>query len=64
MPSVKTFKGKKDMNSIDSWLAELCSLGISTKRKNDLNDNKELQDLADNIKQTLYQEYKTAYSQA
>ncbi len=55
---------KEKMKGIESWLEELRSLGLPVKRKNDLNDNKELQDLTDNIKLTLYQEYKTAYSEA
>lgn len=43
------------------WLAELDSLGITVKRKNELNDEQELCSLTDNIKQMLFQEYKTAY---
>ena len=58
----KTFKAK-DTNSFVSRLVELRSLGISYKRGNDLNDE-ELQDLIDNLKQTFYQEYKAAYSEA
>lgn len=42
--------------------SELKSLGIHPKKKNELNDKGELQELADNIKQSLYQDYKTAYS--
>jgi hypothetical protein len=42
--------------------SELKSLGIHPKKKNELNDKEELQELADNIKQSLYQDYKTAYS--
>ena len=42
---------------------ELRSLGVEPKRANDLNDDKELQDLTDNLKLTYYQEYKTAYSE-
>lgn len=60
MPHDQTFQ--QEMESIDMWLAELRSLGIEPKRKNDFNDSKELEDLTDNIKHTLYQEYKTAYS--
>ena len=52
---------QEQMNSIDQWLSELQSLGVSPKRKNDLNDKKELQDLTENIKQSLYKEYKAAY---
>jgi hypothetical protein len=42
---------------------ELKSLGIETKRKNQLNDNEELQNLSDNIKQAMFQDYKIAYSE-
>ena len=54
------------------WINELESLGISPKKINDyLNNGKngeevsiaELADLVENIKQTMYQEYKTAYSE-
>ena len=40
------------------WLNELESLGIATKRTNELNDLKELCSLTDNIKRAFYQEYK------
>jgi hypothetical protein len=42
---------------------ELKSLGIEPKRKNQLNDNEELQNLSDNIKQAMFQDYKVAYSE-
>ena len=41
---------------------ELESLGIGLKRKNSLNDDKELSTLTENIKQTYLQDYKSAYS--
>ena len=41
---------------------ELESLGVEPKRKNQLNDKKELQSLSDNIKQAMFQDYKVAYS--
>lgn len=45
------------------WVNELESLGISTtKKKKVLNDKTEISNLTENIKQTLYQDYKTAYS--
>jgi hypothetical protein len=49
----------------EEWhlLRELDSLGIEAKRMSELNDKQELQNLVENIKQTLYQEYKTHYSQ-
>jgi len=42
---------------------ELNSLGVEPKRKNHLNDNEELQNLSDNIKQAMFQDYKIAYSE-
>jgi soluble P-type ATPase len=49
----------------EEWhlLKELESLGIEAKRISEFNDKQELQNLVENIKQTLYQEYKTHYSQ-
>jgi hypothetical protein len=41
---------------------ELESLGISVKKLNDLNDNYELENLIENIKQTWIQDYKTCYN--
>jgi len=54
----------KEMSKINSWLAELRSLGVDAKTRNDLNDEKELHDMTDNIKRSLYQEYKKAYASA
>jgi hypothetical protein len=46
------------------WQNELGSLGIEPKRKKELNDNKEeLENLADIIKQSMFQDYKVAYSE-
>jgi hypothetical protein len=46
------------------WQNELSSLGIEPKQKNELNDNKEeLENLADIIKQAMFQDYKVAYSE-
>ena len=45
------------------WLNELDSLGIEPKRKTELNDEEELEKLADNIKQAMFQDYKVAYSE-
>ena len=56
------------------WINELESLGISPKKINDYlnngnNNNEEevsiaeLADLVENIKQTMYKEYKAAYSE-
>jgi hypothetical protein len=46
----------------DWWISELDSLGIKMKRRNDMNDRKEITDLTENIKQTLFQEYKRVYN--
>ena len=46
------------------WQNELDSLGIEPKQKKELNDNKEeLENLADIIKQEMFQDYKLAYSE-
>lgn len=55
---------RQEMESIDRWIEELRSLGVSAKKTNTLNNSKELQDFTDNIKQTMYQDYKTAYTDA
>jgi hypothetical protein len=45
------------------WQNELLSLGIvDPKEKKELNDKEELQNLSDNIKQAMFQDYKLAYS--
>ena len=42
----------------------LDSLGIEPKQKKELNDNKEeLENLADIIKQAMFEDYKVAYSE-
>ena len=55
---------EEEMKKVDYWLSELRSLVINTKSRNSMNNSKELGDLTDNIKQTLYQDYKTAYSES
>jgi len=46
------------------WQNELFSLGIlEPKRKKELNDEEELEKLADIIKQAMFQDYKIAYSE-
>ena len=45
------------------WLNELDSLGIEPKRKTELDDAEELENLADIIKQAMFQDYKIAYSE-
>jgi len=43
------------------WENELSSLGIEKKRKNELNDKKELEALATAIKEVYFQDYTTVY---
>ncbi len=45
------------------WQNELESLGIEPKQKKELNDDEELENLADIIKQAMFQDYKVAYSE-
>ncbi len=45
------------------WQSELESLGIEPKRRTELNDKEELENLADIIKQAMFQDYKVAYSE-
>jgi hypothetical protein len=45
------------------WQNELYTLGIEPKRKKEPNDKEELENLADIIKQAMFQDYKVAYSE-
>jgi hypothetical protein len=45
------------------WQNELDSLGIEPKQKKELNDDEELENLADIIKEAMFQDYKVAYGQ-
>ncbi|MGI0022139.1 MAG: hypothetical protein ACRD9Q_04675 [Nitrososphaeraceae archaeon] len=48
-------------NSLIPWVSELESLGIRSKKLNELNDVYEVKNLVENIKQTLFQEYKSSF---
>jgi hypothetical protein len=50
-------------NKNSYWQNELDSLGIEPKQKKELNDDEELENLADIIKQAMFQDYKVAYSE-
>jgi hypothetical protein len=54
---------EKQTGKKEHWQTELSSLGIEPKNKNELNNREELESLTDNIKQSMYQDYKTAYSE-
>ncbi len=62
--SRSTEKFEKEHTDNKEYLTnELESLGIEPKKKNQLNDKEELQNLSDNIKQSMFQDYKVAYSE-
>jgi hypothetical protein len=50
----------KDKNGY--WHSELKSLGIEPRKSNELNNCEELEKLTDNVKLSMFQDYKTAYS--
>jgi hypothetical protein len=56
-------KSDKPENQKEYWFTGLDSLGIHPKKTNDLNDSREMSDLVENVKQTMFQEYKTAYTE-
>jgi hypothetical protein len=45
------------------WQNELDSLGIEPKQKKELSDDEELENLADIIKQAMFQDYKIAHKE-
>ena len=55
--------GKEHPERYSWWLNELKSLGVDTLEKNGLNNHKEDSDLAEAVKQTLYEDYLRAYSE-
>ncbi|HET8847769.1 MAG TPA: hypothetical protein VFM20_03165 [Nitrososphaeraceae archaeon] len=47
--------------SLIPWISELESLGIKSEKLNELNDVYEVKNLVENIKQTLFQDFKSCY---
>ena len=47
--------------SLVPWISELESLGIKSEKLNELNDIYEVKNLVENIKQTLFQDFKSSY---
>lgn len=47
---------------LEEEIGELQSLGIDVKRKNSLNNKQELEEFARIIKQSMYEDYKLAFS--
>jgi hypothetical protein len=54
---------EQQQTSKSYWQNELDSLGIEPKQKIEFNDDEELENLADIIKQAMFQDYKIAYSE-
>jgi len=48
-------------NSLIPWVSELESLGIRSEKLNELNDIYEVKNLVENIKQKLFQDFKSSY---
>ena len=46
---------------IPSSISELESLGLETPKLNELNDSYEVENLVDNLKQMLYQDYESVH---
>ena len=65
--SCKHFPRKKEQPHQQTkksfWQNELESLGIEPKQKKEFNDDEEFENLADIIKQAMFQDYKVAYSE-
>jgi hypothetical protein len=49
--------------SLMPFVSELESLGIRSKKLNELNDIYEVKNLVENIKQTLFQDYKSSFQE-
>jgi hypothetical protein len=56
-------KSDKPENEKEYWFSWLDSLGIHPKKTNDVNDSREMSDLVENVKQTMFQAHKTAYTE-
>jgi hypothetical protein len=63
LPSTSEIFEREHVDKKEYLKNELKSLGIEPKRKDQINDNEELQSLSDNIKQAMFQDYKIAYSE-
>jgi hypothetical protein len=59
---VKPYNNSSDIpKSLVPWMSELESLGIKSEKLNELNDVYEVKNLVENIKQTLFQDFKSSY---
>lgn len=58
---MKIYTQSENPKSLMPWVSELESLGIRTKKLNEFNNVDEVQNLVENIKQKLFQDYKSSY---
>jgi hypothetical protein len=58
---MKVYTQSENPKSLMPWVSELESLGIRTKKLNEFNNVDEVQNLVENIKQKLFQDYKSSY---
>jgi hypothetical protein len=58
---IKLYTQSELPKSLMPLVSELESLGIRSKKLNELNDVYEVKNLVENIKQTLFQDYKSSF---
>jgi hypothetical protein len=60
---IKLYTQSEIPKSLMPFVSELESLGIRSKKLNELNDDYEVKNLVENIKQTLFQDYKSSFQE-
>jgi hypothetical protein len=60
---IKLYTQSQVPKSLMPFVSELESLGIRSKKLNELNDVYEVKNLVENIKQTLFQDYKSSFQE-
>ena len=60
---IKLYTQSEIPKSLMPFVSELESLGIRSKKLNELNDVYEVKNLVENIKQTLFQDYKSTFQE-
>ena len=60
---IKLYTRSELPKSLMPLVSELESLGIRSKKLNELNDVYEVKNLVENIKQTFFQDYKSSFQE-
>ena len=60
---IKLYTQSEIPKSLMPFVSELVSLGIRSKKLNELNDVYEVKNLVENIKQSLFQDYKSSFQE-